>query len=283
MLTPQDIEDKVFSSAFMGYSREEVNLFLEELVTDYRKLTEENATLLKKLGILVEKVDEYRKDERYLREAIVNAQKISEVSSAQAEQRARRLVEEAESKAAEKLQTARFEGESVVSEAERESERIIKEAKEKADKLSAYSEESIARAKERYEALQREVTEFRTSLFNKYREHIEFIKDLPVFEELEEPEESVESGESGDLPQAAPEPPQPPEPDADTIPPKQLGFIQDDTEPEDSPEREPFKQPETKTDEKPAPPTEQPQKEPQHPKTRFENIKFGIDYDISAE
>ena len=283
MYTPQDIENKVFSSAFMGYSREEVNLFLEELVSDYRKLTEENASLLKKLGILVEKVDEYRKDEHYLREAIVNAQKISEASTMEAEQRARKIVEEAEAKAAELLQTARDERDAIITEAEQEAKRIIDEANEKAEKLCAYSEEALARSRERFNALQREVSEFRTSLFNKYREHIEFIKDLPIFEEPEE---------DGQV-QPAPAPEA--SPDADTVPADADSARQQSLFEEAPPKAEheakpaedagPAAEADARTPDAPVskPDEAEKEKEKERPKSRFENIKFGIDYDISAE
>lgn len=278
MYTPQDIENKVFSSAFMGYSREEVNLFLEELVSDYRKLTEENASLLKKLGILVEKVDEYRKDEHYLREAIVNAQKISESSAMEAEQRARKIVEEAEAKAAELLQTARDERDAIITEAEQEAKRIVDEANEKAEKLCAYSEEALARSRERFNALQREVSEFRTSLFNKYREHIEFIKDLPIFEEPEE------DGQVQPAPEASP--------DADTVPDtdsaRQQSLFEEappkaEHEAKPAEDAGPAAEADARTPDAPVSKPDEAEKEKERPKSRFENIKFGIDYDISAE
>lgn len=283
MYTPQDIENKVFSSALMGYNREEVNLFLEELVSDYRKLTEENASLHKKLSILVEKVDEYRKDEHYLREAIVNAQKISEASTIEAEQRARKIIEEAESKAAELLQTARAERDTIIAEAEEEAKRIVSEASEKAEKIAAYSEEALARSRERFKAFQREVSDFRTSLFNKYREHIEFIKDLPIFEEPEDeaqaqsapaPEVSPDAGTAPAGADAARE--QSPSEDA---PPK----AEIVAEPEPTESATPAAAADTRVSDVPASKPEETPKEKERPKSRFENIKFGIDYDISAE
>lgn len=281
MLTPQDIENKVFSSAIMGYSREEVNLFLEELVNDYRKLTEENYSLLKKLGILVEKVDEYRKDERYLREAIINAQKISEISGAEAKERAEKLVEDAEKKSDDLIAKANEECESVISKARQNAENIIKEAEEKAAKASAYSEESVTRAKDRFDAFKREVSDFRADLFNKYREHIEFIKDIPLFEE---PKKQSDTDNIGNIDNIDTD--DVPEPFEDTDvgdtvekeSPEQLMFIDGDTEPRQPlQEEEPIKT-DDQSEEKPqstAPPVQ--------PKSRYENIKFGIDYDISAD
>lgn len=49
MLTPVDIENKEFNKSFRGYDIDEVEEFLQTLVTDYEKLYRENASLKEKM------------------------------------------------------------------------------------------------------------------------------------------------------------------------------------------------------------------------------------------
>ena len=61
MLTPQDIQDKVFAKAvFGGYDMTTVDDFLEDVMAVYAALYKESAVLKSKIKVLVEKVEEYR-------------------------------------------------------------------------------------------------------------------------------------------------------------------------------------------------------------------------------
>ena len=76
MLTPQQIDEIAFSKAtFGGYKMEDVDEFLEPLTEDYVTLYKENALLKSKMRVLVGKLEEYRKNEAGMKDAIVNAQK----------------------------------------------------------------------------------------------------------------------------------------------------------------------------------------------------------------
>jgi len=79
MLTPQDINEKGFDKAvFNGYDMGDVDDFLEIVSTDYNALYKENAILKGKLKVLVEKVEEYRTTEDAMRMALLNAQRMSD-------------------------------------------------------------------------------------------------------------------------------------------------------------------------------------------------------------
>ena len=65
MITPQDIREKTFEKAmFGGYDMGGIDEFLEELANDVAALQKENAVLKGKMKVLVDKVEEYRKNER---------------------------------------------------------------------------------------------------------------------------------------------------------------------------------------------------------------------------
>ena len=96
MLTPQQIDEISFSKAtFGGYKMEDVDEFLEPLTEDYVTLYKENALLKSKMRVLVGKLEEYRRNEAAMKDAIVNAQKTCD-----------KMVRDAEAKAAQMLSTA---------------------------------------------------------------------------------------------------------------------------------------------------------------------------------
>ena len=96
MLTPQQIDQISFGRAtFGGYDMEDVDEFLTPLTEDYVTLYKENALLKSKMRVLVGKLEEYRKNEASMKEAIVNAQKTCD-----------KMVRDAEVKAAQMLANA---------------------------------------------------------------------------------------------------------------------------------------------------------------------------------
>ncbi len=96
MFTPQQIDQISFKKAtFGGYDMEQVDEFLEPLTEDYVTLYKENALLKSKMRVLVGKLEEYRKNEASMKEAVINAQKTCD-----------KMVMEAEAKCAKMLQSA---------------------------------------------------------------------------------------------------------------------------------------------------------------------------------
>ena len=96
MLTPQQIDQISFGRAtFGGYDMQDVDEFLTPLTEDYVTLYKENALLKSKMRILVGKLEEYRKNEASMKEAIENAQKTCD-----------KMVRDAEVKAAQMLSNA---------------------------------------------------------------------------------------------------------------------------------------------------------------------------------
>jgi len=96
MFTPQQIDQISFGrSTFGGYDMQQVDEFLEPLTEDYVTLYKENALLKSKMRVLVGKLEEYRKNEATMKDAVLNAQKASD-----------KLIREAEAKCAQMLSKA---------------------------------------------------------------------------------------------------------------------------------------------------------------------------------
>ena len=161
MLTPHDIEEYPLPKTLGGYKCEAVDAFLDTVAADYQKLYDENLALTKKLNLLVEKITEYRKDEEYLKSAMLEAQRLVEISTKDAKAKA---------------------------------EEILNEANAKAEEIIQNAVHAAQAADEHYESMRVEVNSFRNQLLTTYKSHIEIISALPVYEK-EEQEAEVEASE----------------------------------------------------------------------------------------
>ena len=107
MFTPQQIDQISFGKAtFGGYDMQQVDEFLEPLTEDYVTLYKENALLKSKMRVLVGKLEEYRKNEASMKEAVVNAQKTCDKMVMEAEAKCAKMVSSASSAAAENGEAA---------------------------------------------------------------------------------------------------------------------------------------------------------------------------------
>ena len=101
MFTPQQIDQVSFGKAtFGGYNIDEVDAFLEPLTEDYVTLYKENALLKSKMRVLVAKLEEYRKNESSMKDAIVNAQKTCDKMVREAEAKCTQMLNDANAAAA---------------------------------------------------------------------------------------------------------------------------------------------------------------------------------------
>lgn len=133
-----------------GYDPEDVHAFLQEVADEFDKLNAEKAQVEENLYILAAKVEEYREQETALQAALINAQRM---------------------------------GESIVQEAKKKAEQITKAATAQAENTL----EGITASKEREERhlakMRREITVFRNTVLELYREHIDLLSALPSDEE----------------------------------------------------------------------------------------------------
>ncbi|MBQ8797555.1 MAG: DivIVA domain-containing protein [Oscillospiraceae bacterium] len=107
MFTPQQIDQISFSrAAFGGYDMQAVDEFLEPLTEDYVTLYKENALLKSKMKVLVSKLEEYRKNEASMKDAIVNAQKTCDMMVKEAEAKCTQMLTDANAAATENAKNA---------------------------------------------------------------------------------------------------------------------------------------------------------------------------------
>lgn len=240
MLTPQQVKNHRFQLGSRGtYRAEEVDAFVQELTASFEEAYTQNEALLKKISLLADKVEEYRRDEDTIRSALLVAQRTADqvvreaqekadARLAQAEGQAKELEADAAARSGKALQEASDRAQTLTREADArvsallgdasaKAESLVREAQAKADHLVAeagrHAQENLAQLRgetERESLLldqtRSAVSTFRADLIAMYKEHIELINRLPSLPEQEQaPAERPEPAQ----PEALAEPAEP--------------------------------------------------------------------------
>jgi cell division initiation protein len=98
-LTPLDIHNKEFTRGFRGYSEDEVNDFLDQVIKDYEAVIREKKELEETVSKLEEKISYFKNIEETLNKSILVAQETGEEVKRTANKEARLIVKEAEKNA----------------------------------------------------------------------------------------------------------------------------------------------------------------------------------------
>ncbi len=115
MITPVDIQNKVFKQEFRGYSRQEVDIFLNEIIDSYEKIYTENINAREKIRILEESTVQHKKTSEALQSALLVAHNVSEEMKVKAKAEADAIVSEAEQTKKRLLSQTENEAQSIIS------------------------------------------------------------------------------------------------------------------------------------------------------------------------
>lgn len=127
MMTPLDIQTKVFSKAALGYKKEEVDAFMEELLGNYEELYKSYNETKEKLKSISKTLESYKGMEETMKNTLIVAQQSAEQLT----------------------KAARTEAEAILGEANQKSQEIISKATQK-----------IADTNAQYELLKKEMRSF---------------------------------------------------------------------------------------------------------------------------
>lgn len=154
MITIDEIKNVSFRKAGMsgGYRAEDVDAFIEEVISSFEQLRKEKTNLVHKIDVLATRVEQYRADEETVRNALLSSQKVSDA-----------CIKEAKDKAA----------------------KIIRDAETKAQALLVDANKMTAVEKENYLQLQSDAVALRGRLIELYKQHIQSIGNLPTSADLE--------------------------------------------------------------------------------------------------
>lgn len=154
MVTPRDIEQKMFKVSFRGYNTTEVDEFLQEICDSYIDIYEENQKLKKRAGILSDAVGQYKSMEETLQDALCVADK-----------------------SADKIEKA----------AGSKAEEIIKNAELTAQSIIAGAEQKISDEEYRLESIKRETEIYKSKIIELLNAQLCVLKAYPSAEETAEP------------------------------------------------------------------------------------------------
>lgn len=144
MITPLDIHNKVFGGSFFGgYSREEVDLFLDKLVEDYEKIFKENIELKDRISNLNEALQHYKAMEETLQNTLIVAQDTAE---------------------------------DIKKNAYGKSDTIIKEAEMRASKIIDEANEKAISARKEYDEMKKNYTLFKSKMEGLINSHTELLR-----------------------------------------------------------------------------------------------------------
>lgn len=198
MLTVKEINEVSFGKAgFSGYKPEDVDNFIDEVVESFTQLqaerddalqqcaqqnqqTEElnrqvaelkvkNSELQKKLGILAQKIESYREEEDGIKEAILSAQRMGK----------------------EALQDAKGKAAVMMADAEENAKKILENARDDAARAAREYANQVEQKRSELEEMKRQVSAFRVSLLEMYKKHLESINHIPSFR-VKEPVQKAE-------------------------------------------------------------------------------------------
>ncbi|HEY3316486.1 MAG TPA: DivIVA domain-containing protein [Bacillota bacterium] len=109
VLTPLDVHNKEFRKSFRGYSEEEVDEFLDQVVRDYEEMLREIDRLKTEFGQAEEKIAQFKRIEETLNNTLVVAQSTAEEVKANAKHEADLIIKAAQGEAEKKIAAAREE------------------------------------------------------------------------------------------------------------------------------------------------------------------------------
>lgn len=95
MVTPNDIQNKVFSNAMRGYNKREVDEFLDEITIDFQKQLDENAKMAAEIKQLNAQIEESKKTQQSVANTLEQAKRLMSDISESAEKRAEVIIKNA--------------------------------------------------------------------------------------------------------------------------------------------------------------------------------------------
>lgn len=207
-MTGKEILQAEFEKAGMrGYRADQVDALLQSIASFVDKQKKENDDLTYKMKILADKIEEYKKDEESIRDALLGAQKMGSSILNEAKSKAEALTRESRAAAEEMLASAQQKSESMVSSAKTASEEMLAQAKSKIENLTkdslqkanleiANARRESEREKKKLEAMKNEISSFRSSILKQYKAHLDLLSNLPV--------EEIKERDAHEMPQQAP-------------------------------------------------------------------------------
>ncbi|MEG2813346.1 MAG: DivIVA domain-containing protein [Oscillospiraceae bacterium] len=170
-MTGKEILAEEFEKATMrnGYRAEQVDEFLQEVAKYVDSINEKNKDLTYKIQILAEKIEDYKKDEESIRDALLGAQKLG--SS---------ILNEAKSKAEILTRESKIAADDVLAQAKSKVDFLTKDSLQKANYEITSLKKDCEREQKHLDSIKNEVNLFRTTILKQYKNHIDMLQSIPI-------------------------------------------------------------------------------------------------------
>lgn len=191
MLTPAKIKNHHFEAAGRNaYKADSVDRFIEEIVESYERMFRENGDMYKKISLLAEKLEEYKKDEDNIRNALLTAQRMSEQIQREARERAEQILAEVaakeqaenariEAQTNELMTKAAYQARALVEEAQKQAEQIVYDATHESKEAAITARDCMIKEEAALEMMKVEVTKFKKQIIDAYNAQFALIEQLP--------------------------------------------------------------------------------------------------------
>lgn len=186
MLSANEIRNVRFSTAMGGYKKEEVDVLLDKVESDYEQFEHTLREMNSRINELKGELEDCRNSQGNIQNVLVSAQKFAD-----------QIVEEAKTKSAEIIASAQESIEKITAQekeltsafdkkaGERKSalendiEKIIANAEKKQAAVESATQDCVDRQQLLFNKMKIEVATFKAEITAKYKEHLELLASLP--------------------------------------------------------------------------------------------------------
>ncbi|MBQ2391953.1 MAG: DivIVA domain-containing protein [Clostridia bacterium] len=190
MLTAEKIRGIEFQkSGIGGYKSSDVEAFVEDVATDFETMQKREKELLDKIEALTDMIQEYKNSEDSVKSAILSAQKTGDAILREAEEKAAvisakskaesdALLAKAKEVTQQMLDEANVNAREIMDNATVKSKSLLEQAQLRAANIKVEADKSIAAEIAYYNKLKGMIAEFKASVINGYKSHLEALSAI---------------------------------------------------------------------------------------------------------
>ncbi|MBO5873029.1 MAG: DivIVA domain-containing protein [Clostridia bacterium] len=186
MLKAIDIKEAVFAKSMSGYKQDEVDALLDKVYEDYVQFETVAAALQTRISSLEKELEEKETSANSINTVLISAQKLADSIVEDAKKKADETIENANTEAENikfRTKKALEEIDAVLTEqknkAQAEVDLMLEDAARKSEGMILAAKDSVTREQLLFDKLKSEVAEFKKSIKDTYKAHLESLSKLP--------------------------------------------------------------------------------------------------------
>lgn len=186
MLSVAEIKNIKFSNSMSGYKKDEVDIFLDKVESDYEQYERIIKDFQERIEELNKEIESYKSAQDSIQNVLLSAQKLADRIVNEAKEKSEEIIKNAESNisvitAREKELSTTFElkAQERKSALEKELAEMISTAESKAKVVTTAAEDSVKRQQILFDKLKMEIAAFKSDITSKYKEHLEILSTIP--------------------------------------------------------------------------------------------------------